>query len=201
MPHNKYFTDDEIEFIKDNYHSMTVDEIADNLQRTPKAIRGKIERLGLSLSKLPRNKPYTWSEDELQILRDNHSLPDHLIKELLPRFSLAQITRKRLALGFRKHNYEPYIQSNYYQTFRNGQRIWIHKEVAEQKIGRKLHKDEVVHHINGDKLDNRPENLFVCSDKKHHGNIHSQLEQIAFELIKKDIIKFNPQTGTYYISE
>lgn len=48
----------------------------------------------------------------------------------------------------------------------------MHRVIAEQKIGRLLCADEVVHHINGNKKDNRPENLAVVSRAKH-GKIHS----------------------------
>jgi hypothetical protein len=34
--------------------------------------------------------------------------------------------------------------------------------VAEQKIGRKLDKSECVIHVDGNKLNNNPENLFIC---------------------------------------
>lgn len=42
-----------------------------------------------------------------------------------------------------------------------------HRWVAEQKLGRLISEDEVVHHINGDKLDNRPENLEVMLAAEH----------------------------------
>lgn len=39
--------------------------------------------------------------------------------------------------------------------------------IMEKLIGRKLYKSEIVHHINGNKLDNRPTNLHITSRKKH----------------------------------
>jgi hypothetical protein len=43
-----------------------------------------------------------------------------------------------------------------------------HRVVMERLLGRKLLSTEHVHHINGDKLDNRPENLTVLSEAEHH---------------------------------
>ena len=47
-----------------------------------------------------------------------------------------------------------------------------HRIVAEQKLGRRLCKGEQPHHINGNKQDNRPENLVVMKSMAHHRNQH-----------------------------
>lgn len=48
----------------------------------------------------------------------------------------------------------------------------VHILVAEQKLGRPLKKGEVVHHIDGNKHNNTPENLQVCPSQKAHMEIH-----------------------------
>lgn len=45
---------------------------------------------------------------------------------------------------------------------------YIHRYLMEQKIGRKLKRNEHVHHINGITTDNRIENLEILSCKEHH---------------------------------
>lgn len=47
-----------------------------------------------------------------------------------------------------------------------------HRIVAEQMIGRPLKPGEVVHHINENKRDNRPENLMVFASQADHARWH-----------------------------
>jgi hypothetical protein len=54
--------------------------------------------------------------------------------------------------------------------------VYEHMVVAEDQMGRLLTKDEVVHHKNGKRWDNRPENLEVMN-KTEHAKLRGQREE------------------------
>ena len=61
-----------------------------------------------------------------------------------------------------------------YIRISDGGGVWEyeHRIVMEEWLCRNLEGKEVVHHMNGDKKDNRLENLKLCSGAKEHHAYH-----------------------------
>ena len=80
----------------------------------------------------------------------------------------------------------------------NNNRVFEHILIAEKKYGRKIPKGRPIHHIDFNRMNNTPDNLYLCTDHKEHKNIHVSLEMIARKLCEKGIIKF--KNGKYYLA-
>lgn len=59
-----------------------------------------------------------------------------------------------------------------YQLARGSSGIREHVRVAEEALGKKLPPGAQVHHVNGDKRDNRNSNLVICENQEYHSLLH-----------------------------
>lgn len=77
-------------------------------------------------------------------------------------------------------------------------RLFVHTNVVEEKLGRKLTQTEVVHHIDGNKQNNHIDNLYVFENRKQHANSHVSLMNLAFDLVRSGAIKFDSNAKYYF---
>ena len=64
-----------------------------------------------------------------------------------------------------------YVNENGYLCFISSD-YPVHRWLAAKKIGRKLKKGQVVHHMDRNKLNNEAENLWVFKSQREHDYIH-----------------------------
>lgn len=116
---------------------------------------------------------------------------------------------KRIPLDQRKG--KPYITSDgykaifQYQYDRSHHSQWAnyrkeHLVVMEKFLGRQLNKNEVIHHIDGDKINNTIDNLWLTSSKGHR-KAHTSLQDIGYNLLKLGIVKFDKEKGEYFLAK
>lgn len=62
----------------------------------------------------------------------------------------------------------------------NGKKLKEHRLKAAQAMGKILPAKAVVHHLNGNRADNRACNLVVCPDESYHRLLHKRQKQFGY---------------------
>jgi len=71
----------------------------------------------------------------------------------------------------------------------------------ERVLGRRLRSSEIVHHIDFDKLNNEPSNLYLFESRSEHRKAHCSFESIVPALVERGIIEFDCSEGVYRLCE
>ena len=109
----------------------------------------------------------------------------HLVKVLDGEYwELRQIENlKKMAVpsGYKEYPHKVYQDDGYSYLYKDDfsylNCIGEHRYVVQQVLGKKILKNRIVHHLNGDKIDNRKCNLVIC-DRSYHGFIHKKIEKL-----------------------
>ena len=72
---------------------------------------------------------------------------------------------------------------------REGRRIREHRFVLEQKLRRVLNPKEHVHHIDGNKLNNNLNNLYLTNNSEHR-LIHIGMEKVVYQMLSDGLLSF-----------
>lgn len=195
-PTQRRFDSTEDGFIRANYRTMLAGDIARYLSRSTAGVRKRAAKLGLSV---PIKR---WDSKEDEIIRlswGNRELVS-VARELGRCLSEVSGRAKRLGCcPWRKrkgtHSGRPI------DGFKNGSPIFTHRRVVEDIIGRKLRSDEIVHHIDGNKRNNEPANLYVFPSRSAHRAAHCSLESLIPVLLECGIVRFDGVGGVYKLCE
>jgi len=76
-----------------------------------------------------------------------------------------------------------------------------YRKIAEKKIGRKLKKGEIVHHLDGDSSNNNPDNLAVCENQSEHMLLENRIkinwsikaQELVNEVMGEEIFRASEQ--------
>ena len=103
--------------------------------------------------------------------------------------------RKRLPLGSKNFDRYGYIRIKVIAG--KGKWEFEHTLIMEKHLKRKLSPLEIVHHINGIRTDNRIENLYLCKNREHHGNVEASANELLKQLYREGFVGFNKEKEIY----
>ena len=167
------------EFIKENYKKMTKKEMANLLHITYNQVEWIMKK-----NKLTHYKSIKYSEDELDFIKNNY--PKYGSKYCANELNRSEnaINKKIKKMGLTINwKYEYINQQGYLINCKDrNNKYEVHRKVMEEKLGRKLKSDEIVHHIDGNKLNNDPNNLELTNRRDHINKHRKDLNKCQYKI-------------------
>ena len=126
---------------------------------------------------MPKGKE--WSIPDLDWLKTNYERVGLYLSAQFLKRSPRAITHKasKLKLRRRGRNRKPrdYIYDGYLYRSEVNDRYAVHRRLMEDYLGRKLLSKELIHHKDGDTLNNNLSNLILTTRKEHLCTYHREI--------------------------
>ena len=117
-----------------------------------------------------------WTDEENKIIKEQFKYGgSKTVQELLPNRAITAIQKQAQKLGI-KQGYKFFqVSKEGYICIRprHGELYYLHRLIMEEKLGRRLNSNELVHHIDGNKMNNHPNNLEL-TNRSEHINTHRE---------------------------
>ena len=113
-------------------------------------------------------KRVKYSEEEINFIKENYPTKGSKYCAIELGRSVSAMNKKIKKLGLKIKWKYTYISSEGYlvNCEDRNHKYLVHRRVMEEKLGRKLKSSEIVHHIDGNKLNNDPDNLMLVTRKE-----------------------------------
>jgi len=179
LKQEQYWNTNQINIIK-NYYPKGIHECVSRLNRTPNSIIQKALKLGISVEIESKNLNNSISKRKIWDKKKHKIIP-----------ALQQYwENNKKANGYKYINSQGYkmIKDNTHPNSDNNGFVREHVYIMSSHLNRKINKNERIHHIDCNKLNNKLNNLFLCSSTREHQLCHTSIYPLIKELLKKEII-------------
>lgn len=167
------------EFIEKNIKTMTYKQMAEELGFSAQVLRDHARRAGFS-----KYKWVDWTDEIIDYMKAHYK---DGAPPIAKRFGIpiTAINKKAQSLGLKVIPKDCYIDANGYKMLgKSNNRIAEHRLVMEKHLGRKLTSEDIVHHIDGNKLNNDISNLCLTTRADH---IEEHREELLEALRLKNV--------------
>lgn len=107
--------------------------------------------------------------------------------------------RRRHPRNESNKNWKHGINNGYRRINQNGRRVLEHTVVMEKLLGRELYEGETIHHIDLNKVNNDPQNLWLYKSNSEHRVAHQSLQRVTICFLSKQLW-FNWKTKQYQLN-
>jgi hypothetical protein len=121
-----------------------------------------------------------WTDEELKFLKEEYPVcGSKPISKKLGRDYRA-VQKQAQKMGIKRYDERKlYVSTQGYLIHEpvRGKKLLVHRLIMEQILGRPLSSDEIIHHIDGNKLNNHPSNLQIMTRSEHINHHRSDLKR------------------------